>query len=192
VPKLPENWKAHLTETRALITGFIQSRPQFLMAYPEDEAQAGKAWPSPRSWDLAAHLLAAVKAARADEDCSLELVSGAVGEGVTIEYMTWQRELDLPDPEELLKDPKKFKLPKRGDQTFAVLGSVVSAAVANLTAERWLAAWEVLSKAAKDGAVDIGAAAAKSLVQAKRGDLPLPVEQIKPFVPILKASGLMA
>jgi hypothetical protein len=119
-------------------------------------------------------------------------VAGAVGEGPGLEFSAWARELDLPDPEVLLKDPALFKLPRRGDQAYAVLAAVAAAAVSRLDRERWLAAWRVMGLAAEQGAKDIAAAAVRSLAQAKGKvpDLPMPPE-IKLFIPLLKEAGLL-
>jgi len=173
------------------VAAFIRHRPHLLLQVPGSEDQAGKAWPSPRSWDMAARLLAASNAAQAGDDVAAILVSGCVGDGAAMEFLTWRRDLDLPDPEAVLREPEKFTIPKRGDQAFAILTAVVTAAVGNLTRDRWLAAWTVLARAADQGAKDIAAAAAKALAQARRHDLPLPQKELQGFIPLLKQGGLM-
>jgi hypothetical protein len=118
------------------------------------------------------------------------LLGGAVGTGAALEFLSWRRQLDLPDPEELLKDPRKFKVYERMDKTFAVLNSVVAATTGKMTKDRWVAAWDILSICAKAGHVDIAAAAARALAKSKHGNMPTVNEQIKPFVPLLEAAGL--
>lgn len=167
----------------ATVAAFIRARPHLLLQVPRDEAQAGRAWPSPRSWETAARLLGGP----AEEI----LVAGAVGEAAALEFLAWRRDLDLPDPEALLADPGRYVHPGRGDRAFAVLAAVASAAVGNLTRPRWQAAWEILSLAAQAGGADVAAIAARSLAQARRPDLPLPVQQLQPFLPILRAAGAM-
>jgi len=191
VSPLAENWEAGIPSARSLVAAFIRHRPHLLLQLPQSEEQAGKAWPSPRSWDMAARLLAASNAAQAGDDVAASLVAGCVGEGAALEFLAWLRNLDLPDPEELLREPDKFKVPERGDQAFAVLTAVVSAAVGNLTRDRWLAAWTVLARAADQGAKDIAAAAAKALAQARKPGLPLPQKELQGFIPLLKQGGLM-
>jgi hypothetical protein len=99
--------------------------------------------------------------------------------------------LDLPDPEEVLAHPEYFQVPARGDRAFAVLTAVVSAAVSNLTRERWLAAWTVLSHSAEQGAKDIAAVSAKALVAARKPGLPLPTKELREFLPLLQSAGLL-
>jgi MoxR-like ATPase len=191
VSPLAENWEAGIPAARSLVAAFIRHRPHLLLQLPQSEEQAGKAWPSPRSWDMAARLLAAADAAKAGEDVAAVLVSGCVGEGPAMEFLSWRRNLDLPDPEEVLAHPDRFRVPERGDQAFAVLTAVVAAAVGNLTSARWLAAWQVLARAADQGAKDIAAAAAKALAQARKPGLPLPQKELQGFIPLLKQGGLM-
>ena len=191
VPRLPAGWESGIPASRTLVASFIRHRPHLLLQVPESEEQAGKAWPSPRSWDMAARLLAACDAAKAGEDVATSLVAGCVGEGPGLEFLSWRRALDLPDPEAVLAAPDSFKVPERGDQAFAVLTAVVSAAVGNLTKERWLAAWAVLARAAEQGAKDIAAASAKALAQARKPGLPLPQKELQGFIPLLQKGGLM-
>jgi hypothetical protein len=186
-------------QARALVAAFIRVRPHLLLQMPTDAERAGRAWASPRTWDFASRVLAValedsggrVEAAVLD---AAECVAGCVGEGPAGEFVTWARAADLPDPEELLADPSSFRLPERGDIAYAVLSAVATAVVSRCTAERWAAAWEILGRAAEQGAKDIAAAAARQLARLRREkpelELPLPV-QIFQFVPFLKEVGLL-
>ncbi len=191
IARLPDGWEKSIPASRALIASFIRHRPHLLLQVPESEEQVGKAWPSPRSWDMASQLLAASNAAKAGDDIALALLTGCVGTGAGLEFIAWRRDLDLPDPETILANPDKFQIPERGDQAFAVLTAVVSAAVGNLTKDRWLAAWVVLARAADQGAKDIAAASAKALAQARKPGLPLPQKELREFIPLLQKGGLM-
>jgi hypothetical protein len=188
VPVLPAGWEAGIPAARTLVASFIRARPHLLLQVPREEAEAGKAWPSPRTWDMAARLLAAAEAAQAGEDVAADLVIGCVGKGAGLEFLAWRKALDLPDPEEVLAHPDQFRLPSRGDQAFAVLAAVASAVIGNLSRERWLAAWEILARAAEQGGKDVAAAAAKSLAAARRPGLPLPVAELREFLPLLQAA----
>jgi len=189
--RLPESWADAVPQQKALVAAFIRSRPELLLKVPSVESESAGAWPSPRTWDMASIMLGACAAAGASEEARMQLVCGCVGNGPGGELLTYLDELDLPDPEKLLADPKSFKLPDRGDQQFAVLASVAAAAVGKLTAERWMAAWTVMAAAAKAGAVDVAAGAARNLANHLKDGLPIPTSQLTPFVPLLKAAGLM-
>src|SRR5947199_243835 len=64
-PAMDEDWERRAPITRSWIAGFLTVRPKLAVAVPEDPAAAGRAWPSPRTWDMAARLQAAAEAARA-------------------------------------------------------------------------------------------------------------------------------
>jgi len=166
---IPADWKDKLPGHRSLMAAFIRHRPSLLLQQPEDESAAGRAWPSPRSLEMATGLLAACDAARVNGEVRTELLAGSAGEAFALEYHAWVQEQDLPDPEALLADPASGKLPERGDRLFAALGAVV-AAVANTPVtkdgererQRWRAAWKVLARAAKIQ-LDVTTSVARSL-----------------------------
>ena len=187
---LPGAWEAYLPSARAKVAAFVKARPHLLLVVPTDAGKASRGWPSPRSWDMLSRVLAAADSLRSGEDVTLPLIIGAVGEGAGLEYATFSRELDLPDPEELLAHPGKFKLPERGDQAFAVLSSVAAAACANLTQERWVAAWDIIDRCCKGQAKDIAARAAIVLAnqRAKVPDYPVPTAALKELEPLLAAA----
>ena len=187
---LPGAWQAHVPTERAKVASFIKARPQLLLVVPTDAGKASRGWPSPRSWDALARALAAAKAIGAPEDVRLPLAGGAVGDGAAHEYLVWERELDLPDPETLLKNPSQFELPKRGDKAFAILSSVAAAAVSNLTERRWSAAWEIIERCCKAGAKDMAARAAIVLANERHRvpDYPVPAKALAELEPILAAA----
>ncbi|WP_088189651.1 MoxR family ATPase [Desulfosporosinus sp. FKA] len=191
LPHLTSTWEESIAEKEVFVASFIRHRPHLLLQLPKDEAQVGKAWPSPRSWSMAARLLAAAETVRAEEDVVASLIGGCIGEGACLEFLSWRRELDLPDPEEILANPVYLVLPDRGDLAFAILTSVVNAAVGSLTEERWSAAWCVLARALDSGKKDIAAVAAKKLAAAKKPELSLPQNELKEFAPLLQKGGLM-
>jgi hypothetical protein len=184
-------------QARALVAAFIRARPNLLFQMPDNAEQSGRAWPSPRTWDFASRVLAVTltdtggKVESAVIDAA-EAIVGCVGDGPGGEFITWAKTIDLPDPEELLANPARFKLPERGDLTYAVLAAVATAVVSKCTTERWAAAWEIMGVAAEQGAADIAAAAARQLARLRRENpgLPLP-PQVSKFVPILKEAGLL-
>ncbi|MBC2722772.1 MAG: AAA family ATPase [Desulfosporosinus sp.] len=191
LPHLPSSWKNSIPEKEVLVASFVRHRPHLLLQVPKDEGQAGKAWPSPRSWSMTARLLAAAESVQAEEDVIASLTAGCVGEGACLEFLAWRRDLDLPDPEEVLANPTYLQLPDRGDQAFAILMAIVTAAVGSLTEERWSAAWCVLARASEHGNKDIAAVAAKKLAQARKPELSIPLKELEEFAPLLQKGGLM-
>ncbi len=191
LPQLPPQWEEYIPEKHALAASFIRHRPHLLLQLPRDEGQAGKAWPSPRSWAMAARLSAAADSVQAEEDVVAALIAGCIGEGACLEFLAWCRDLDLLDPEEVLANPSSLRLPERGDQAFAILTAVITAAVDRLTEERWTAAWSVLALAADQGKKDLAAVAAKKLASSRKPEFILPINELRQFVPLLQQGGLM-
>ena len=109
VPALPgDRMAAEITAVRANVGVFVAASPHLLHAHPGNEAAAGRAWPSPRSWDMAARLLAAASTAGAASQATALLIAGSVGPGAAAEYLAWREDLDLPDPEAVLSDPASY------------------------------------------------------------------------------------
>lgn len=191
LPVLPPDWEAtpEAAAARQLVAGFIIRRPALLHALPREAAAAGRAWPSPRTWEFAARALGAAAVVGAPEEVAFALVRGCVGEAAALEFWTWRREADLPDPEAVLAAPDTHPLPERGDLLLATLAAVVAAALRDLTPPRWAAAWRVLVRVAAAGTPDLAAAAARELAAGRRPGLNLPPEAAGAFGPVLRAAG---
>jgi MoxR-like ATPase len=190
VPSLPDGWRSHMPVARSWVAGFVSVRPMLALAVPDDAAASGRAWPSPRSWDMAATLLAAARTAAVDERIEALLVRGCVGHGPGSEFLTWLIEADLPDPELVLADPSSFRLPERGDRAFAALTSIAAVVAAQPTVERWAAAWKVFG-AASHKAPDAAATAARALAKCRPAGAPVPPE-VAAFGALLRDAQLLA
>src|SRR5262249_61100891 len=90
---------------RAAVAAFLEVRPDLVLDLPRGAAESGRGWPSPRSWEAVATLLAACEGAGASEEARAALVARAVGEGTAREFLSWLEDLDLPDPERALAAP---------------------------------------------------------------------------------------
>jgi len=190
VPLLPDDWQAAEILSRGLVAAFLQVRPALACAPPSDAASAGRGWPSPRTWEMTARLMAAANAAGASQDARSALIRGAVGDGAGVEFLAWVIEMDLPDPEAVLAEPGSFRLPERGDRAYAALAAVASAVAANPTVARWTAGWRILGLAA-DAAPDVAAVAARVLARCRPHEVRTMPEEIKRFGPVLRDAGLL-
>ena len=189
ISEVPSNWEDE-TRMRALVAAYVRARPTTLLQVPKVEADAGRAWPSPRSWEMLARLLTAARSVGAGFEVQAVLAAGCVGPGVAGEFLTFLRESSLPDPEELLKAPESYQHPNRGDLAFAILVAVSEAAVRKATTPRQVAAWKILATAAKSGGADVGAVAARRLARATKAEVRKEAaEHIRAYVPVLKAAG---
>jgi len=191
VPSLDEEeMSRQLTATRASVGAFVTARSHLLHAHPGNESAAGRAWPSPRSWEMAARLIAAARVSGAVEKVQALAVAGAVGPAAAAEYLAWHEDLDLPDPETVLADPASFRLPDRGDRAYAALASVTAAVIANNTAPRWEAAWTAISVATGGKHADIAVAAVRSLVAHRPDGATPPPDVLSRMAPVLRMAGM--
>ena len=124
ITRLPSGWESGIGQARASIAAFIRRKPNLLLAMPKSDVDRGRAWASPRSWDLAATAMAACKAAGIDDALC---VGALVGEQAAYEFCTYRKAMDLPDPEEVIAGTAK--VPEAQDACFATLASVVAAIV---------------------------------------------------------------
>lgn len=196
---LPKDWQKEIPAAYSLVSSFINSQRTLLLRLPDNDSQQGLSWPSPRSWEMAAKLLAActalwgdgIKAGGAVREEVTQLMSGCVGDGPALEFVNFMKDLDLPDPEHLLKHPKKLDISvyNRHDRLFAVLSSVTSAVIANNTPNRWHAGWFVLEHVVNQGAEDVAAQSAYALAKNIPDGAHVP-KALACFEPILKEAGL--
>lgn len=174
-------------KARSLVGAFVgHRRPELLLALPADPVSAGRAWPSPRSWEMATRVLAeAISPEGAvPGDLAATLVASAVGPAAAGELLAWIREADLPDPEELLAHPEAW-IPSstRPDRVWATLAAVATRVLgeARPSKGRWLSAWKLAERAAEMGqggiaAETIGHPLARARKRPGWESLPIPTE----------------
>src|SRR5262245_47075192 len=191
VPDLTaERLQPELAKARASVGAFVTARAHLLHAHPGNEAAAGRAWPSPRTWEMAARLAAAAHVSGSVDQVQALAIAGAVGTGAAAEFLAWRQDLDLPDPEAVLLDPASFRLPDRGDRAYAALAAVTAAVIADNTPARWEAAWTAISAATKQRQTDIAVAAVRSLIVHRPDGAVPPADVLVKMTPVLRAAGL--
>lgn len=198
IVRLPLGWRDGISAKRGLVAAFIRRRTDLHYVLPKNAAEQGRAWPSPRTWDRIATLLAASNAAGYSDKSAVArlLIVGCVGEAAAAEWSAWIANLDLRDPEEYLADPM-LELPKRQDQVMATLDSVAAAALnrgRKDALQRYYTAWTVLGRVLEDRG-DIAIPACRTLANAISNDpfkgvrknLPPEIEKI---LPLLEKAGI--
>lgn len=161
-PKVQEDWEQlYLPQARVMVSSFIRANPTALFDFPKDESKRGGPWPSPRTWDFASRVLGV--SWNESKEIQLPLIEGCVGGGLATSFLTWKDKLDLPNPFDLLSNPKSFSIPKETDRLFVVLNSVVATAINNPSEDNWNAAWQILVMTVKKASKDIPATAALTL-----------------------------
>ena len=101
------------------IIAFLQYRPALLHTFDPKDTQ--RAYASNRSWEYASDLLKSMRMFN-DESIMLEVLSGAIGDGEAAEFVAYRSMYhSLQDPKEVLKEPKKAKVPKKESELYALV-----------------------------------------------------------------------
>jgi hypothetical protein len=98
------------------LRAFLQMRPELLFNL---ESGDEKSFPSPRQWERVSHLL------DEDNDIVYQLIRGCVGTGPATEYVAWRKTLSLPSIEEIVRAPKKTRIPEEPSHRFALSGMLI-------------------------------------------------------------------
>lgn len=162
IPELDPAWEKRLPHYRSLVASFVgKIRTPLLLALPESTNDRSGAWPSPRTWEMGARLLAAAESFGPPtplNDQQIDLLTGCIGEGATGEFHGWLASANLPDPEALLANPNIFPKiePGKEHMIYAILSNLM-AALQNKDLDmktrnkRWTSAWAVIDKACDYG-----------------------------------------
>ena len=144
VPIVPDNWDAFKLEIGPLFAGFLKSFPDKINDPPRDvSAGCGKPFATPRSWENALKMAAGVKAVNGSEQMELGALAGCVGLAIAEQFWAWARAQEIPDPADILKNPKGWKIPRRGDLAFATKGAILGYLARNTSWENWELAKDV-------------------------------------------------
>lgn len=181
---------AHTSASRAKVAAFIRRKPSLLHVLPTEDCATGRAWPSRRTWTMTADVLALLNPN--DEDAAYMAASGLVGPGPALEYLTWLKNSDLPEPHDVLTDPKSIPwATMANDRLWATLDAVVAYSLGAGTKTAWRAAWTPLAHAAEAGRADIAALSARTLLLARPTNT-TPPREARAFTQALTDAELLA
>lgn len=145
-----------LIDVKRTMAAFFMRRSELVNNVPTTDAEAGRAFPTPRSWEAAAKVYAVAIGTRANANTIRIVVAGCIGDTAAHEFLTYLHHLDLPDPEALLADPDAYAVPSdRGDLVYAIAASVSFAATNHKSPERWNAWGMILAKTAEAQHADV-------------------------------------
>lgn len=189
----PQACAAAFTTTRTLVAAFLGARPELVSRVPASAEESGGAFPTPRSWETAAWLYAVGQASGVNTHVLTLLLVGSVGESAANEFLTYIAHLDLPDPEDLLRDPDSLHVPSdRGDKVYAIAASVWQATAARTTPARWAACGRVLAKIADANHADIAYTMGTRWAAGRPEGGVLPPDVVITLGPIMTELGLLA
>lgn len=122
-----DGWGQELTprqkEERVKIVSFLQQNKALIQEMPDDPESAGKAWPSRRSWDNCANVLASIDEPRVRRIA----MRGFVGDGAEVAFDLWEKALRLPPYAQVISKPESLDWNSfRADQLFVILNNVIS------------------------------------------------------------------
>ena len=195
--RLPTGWEANLPRFAALVASFIRKNPSALHRLPA-EGQAGKAWPSRRSWANTARVLCAADALGWGLRSSIaaHAIASLVGDGVGVPFVQFLQHADLVDPEAALASPATVEIPARGDLVAVFLDAVVAAALHKGSrspaerAARYAAAGVIVGRVVDRGEGDLALPPATTLASKRDAAWPIPAALGK-LVPLLKSAGIV-
>lgn len=160
--EMRRRWDKELRRTNADITTFLSRKGDSALQNipPMGHKDRGHSWPSARTWEYATHLLTASRCLDMPIEEGQELMSYAVGNAASEEWLTFQVALDLPDIKDVLQG-KWAPDAQRLDVTIAVLHALRTAKHDDATVT---AIWRVLENCVDACLTDLVRPHAQALV----------------------------
>jgi len=177
-------------KARSMVLAFLKTRPDLRQHVPDDLDLAGRGWPSRRSWDNAASVIAHLHAD--DTEAILLAVNGCVGDAAATEFVAWMIASDLYDPMEVIKDPSIVDWTTRPDRIFALMSAVVAVAAIKGDKSTWERAMVVMTACAESGRPDLAYPGARTLFQRVPDGAKIPRATTEAFSGLLERIGRWA
>lgn len=176
---------------RQLVGAFLRARPDLTTVMPNASSEAGRAYPTPRSWESAATMFGYARAAGVSAVATRMLLVGAIGQAAAVEFLAYINDLDLPAPQDVLANPDTFEVPTRGDRVYAVAFGTLSYVKDDLTVESWTTMGRVLKRIAEANHADIAVAVASPWMKMKPEAARPDSDTLGALSPILREAGLI-
>jgi hypothetical protein len=102
-----------------MVTSFLKQHGN--LAHKRPDKGGSWAYPTPRTWEK----LAQVRGTNPDNSIKRQLYSALVGEGAAAEFLSHEEVADqVPDPEQVIKEPKKAMVPENPSAQYAIAYSL--------------------------------------------------------------------
>jgi adenylate kinase family enzyme len=179
-------------EERAKVVAFLKDYPALLNKMPKTEAEAGKAWPSMRSWDNLAEVLAYLDfpAERS------QAAAGYVGETAANQFSTWAKTLKLPDYDKVISKPEDINWTKLSTPEVYIVLSMILNRMNDKNVEQSAHVFKVISEVGKrtDVCVSFSRPMCKKIHETLPGDkmraIKIIANTFQPYLVDLKAAKL--
>lgn len=163
-PLDPQQIEAQLPSANAIVAAYLERQPSLLHKMPSEAEELGKAWASPRSWSMAARMMAACMAAKAKPGLMSMAIDGCVGRGQGAGVVAFLTKMNLPTPAEVLLDPL-CSLPTESDALFVVGHSAATFLLERYQEELWNGFWRLVNRYQSLGKVDLIAPAISRILR---------------------------
>jgi MoxR-like ATPase len=190
-------WDPAFAKAKGLVAGFIKARRELLHKMPPaGSEQTSRAWPSPRTWELATRALATCDVHTLSPVDADEIVAAFVGAAAASELIAYRKESDLPDPLDVLDRKVKFAHDQRRlDRTVSIINGCAALLVSPSTEskkERAGVLWEIMGELADLQVHDLCVVPARVLSRAKLGYGTIKVAQstLAKLSPVLQAAEI--
>lgn len=192
LPQDSGDFEKIFAEEKSIVAGFISSRPELTTVIPDGSGDQGRAFPTPRSWEMVAKLVAYARSWGLEDGVLRLLVSGSIGQSAGIEFLNYRKNLDLPDSELVLSGAATFSFPQRADQTYVILAGAINLAERKAPDE---ASWNnfgvLLEKVVAAGHPDIAVASAKRWLSFRPEGASPNSDLLTALVPLMKEARLI-
>lgn len=195
--RVMRQWPNAWAKAAGLVSSFIKARREWLFKMPEaGSANLSRAWPSPRTWEMATRALAGCQVHGVDAETMECILSAFVGAAPITDLVSYMTDVKLPDPADVLDGRVDFEHDKRRlDRTDAVLSSC-SALVSNDRCEnreaRVAQLWEIVGGVVDAGAPDLCVTAGQAAVATKMGlQAPSRRKALSALNPFLTSAGIV-
>lgn len=127
------------------VRAFLRARPNLLHQFHPEDAQRSQ--PTPRGWEAVSRILD-----RIDPSLRLPVLSGRIGKGPAMEFMTFLN-LEVPSPDEILADPDGIPIPTQKPDLIYAMTTSVALAAKSATAKKLKAIVKFATRLPRDFAV---------------------------------------
>jgi len=143
-PVVPRNFMDYFPQWGSQIVSFLKTMPGLRQELPDKAENRCKPWPSLRSWTNLGKCLAGASSVDASIKTRNGLILGNVGEATGKQFIKYLELNELPNPEDILRDPSQINNIKRSDLVTTIMGTIMKNVQDDNTPDRWEALKDIV------------------------------------------------